>query len=312
MAVLEPSSPSLVPRRRAGRHADGCGASAEPFAIGAFDPDQVIGSHARARAVRTARARPGADRGGPHRARSCRVDLSHRRGSDRHACATPGRRGGRFGSGRWPRFRAISRWSFWSPLSGVRTSRWSFAPAAQAELLRGLEALAIDVVLTNLVPGARYVQPLSRARPLQTACQPDRYAAAARSRSRSLVELIGTEPLVLPTPESALRASFDALVERLGVVPKIAAEVDDMAMLRLLTRANAGLAVIPPIVVRDELNAGILVERAQFDGISERFCASPCSGVSRTPSSPNCSTHSSSIAGDGMALKPKHRVRLPA
>jgi LysR family transcriptional regulator, transcriptional activator of nhaA len=70
-----------------------------------------------------------------------------------------------------------------------------------------------------------------------------------------------------------LRASFDALVERLGVVPRIAAEADDMAMLRLLTRAKAGLAVIPPIVVRDELAAGILVERARFEGITERFFA---------------------------------------
>ena len=46
-----------------------------------------------------------------------------------------------------------------------------------------------------------------------------------------------------------------------------------MAMLRLLAREDAGLAVIPPIVVRDELASGRLVEAAQLDGIRENFLA---------------------------------------
>ena len=72
---------------------------------------------------------------------------------------------------------------------------------------------------------------------------------------------------------SGFRRSFDALADRLGIVPQIAAEIDDMAMLRLLAREGAGLAVIPPIVVRDELEAGILTEIQQLPGISETFYA---------------------------------------
>jgi LysR family transcriptional activator of nhaA len=79
--------------------------------------------------------------------------------------------------------------------------------------------------------------------------------------------------LVLPAPDTALRAAFDALTARLGVAPIIAAEADDMAMLRLLAREDMGLAVIPPIVVQDELATGILTEAAQLDGISETFLA---------------------------------------
>jgi len=37
-----------------------------------------------------------------------------------------------------------------------------------------------------------------------------------------------------------------------------AVEVDDMAMMRLLAREGVGLAVLPPIVVRDELASGEL------------------------------------------------------
>ena len=74
-------------------------------------------------------------------------------------------------------------------------------------------------------------------------------------------------------PETALRASFDAWLQRLGIFPRIAAEADDMAMLRLLARTGAGLAVIPPIVVRDELENGTLVEYSRLNAITENFFA---------------------------------------
>jgi LysR family transcriptional activator of nhaA len=70
-----------------------------------------------------------------------------------------------------------------------------------------------------------------------------------------------------------LRAGFDALVDRGDVVPRIAAEADDMAMLRLLARSGAGVAVIPPIVVQDELASGHLVELLQLPEITELFLA---------------------------------------
>jgi LysR family transcriptional activator of nhaA len=88
-----------------------------------------------------------------------------------------------------------------------------------------------------------------------------------------LASLLAREPIVLPPRETALRDAFDALTSRLGVVPAIAAEVDDMAMLRLLAREDAGLAVIPPIVVQDELAAGLLVEAVKLEGIAESFFA---------------------------------------
>jgi LysR family transcriptional activator of nhaA len=63
------------------------------------------------------------------------------------------------------------------------------------------------------------------------------------------------------------------MVERLGIVPRIAAEADDMAMMRLLARADAGIAIIPPIVVQDELASGSLVELARLNELTEVFCA---------------------------------------
>lgn len=57
------------------------------------------------------------------------------------------------------------------------------------------------------------------------------------------------------------------------MTPQVVAEADDMAMLRLLAREDAGLAVLPPIVVQDELTQGVLLEAAQLPGIQEVFYA---------------------------------------
>jgi LysR family transcriptional activator of nhaA len=46
-----------------------------------------------------------------------------------------------------------------------------------------------------------------------------------------------------------------------------------MAMLRLLAREDAGLAVLPPIVVRDEIASGTLIEVDRLPAIAAGFFA---------------------------------------
>lgn len=79
--------------------------------------------------------------------------------------------------------------------------------------------------------------------------------------------------LVLPGPRSALRAQFDALCVAAGVQPRLRAEVDDMAMLRLLARDSGWLAVLPGVVVQDELRNGVLVSVGESEALQERFYA---------------------------------------
>lgn len=162
---------------------------------------------------------------------------------------------------------------FLAPLIGRDDVEVVLRSGTQESLLRGLEALALDVVLTNLVPardaGSPYLVRRLAEQPVSLVGSPDRRIEG----SGALEQLLTEAPLILPTPETSLRAGFDALTDRLGIVPRIAAEADDMAMLRLLVRAGAGVAVIPPIVVRDELVAGTLVELHRLPDITELFCA---------------------------------------
>ena len=79
--------------------------------------------------------------------------------------------------------------------------------------------------------------------------------------------------MALPGPRHALRAQFDALCATAGVHPRLRAEVDDMAMLRLIARDSGWLAVLPEVVVQDELRAGMLVIVGYSTVLLERFYA---------------------------------------
>lgn len=142
----------------------------------------------------------------------------------------------------------------------------------QQALLADLESHAIDVVLTNLMPqrdaGREWlVHPLAEQQ-VSLVGNPARLGG-----ERSLAHMLASQPIVVPTMENSVRVGFDALCDRLGVRPTLRAEIDDMALLRVLARADVGLAVVPPIVVRDELESGALEELAPLPGLTETFHA---------------------------------------
>jgi LysR family transcriptional activator of nhaA len=162
---------------------------------------------------------------------------------------------------------------FLRPLIGRADVEVVLRSGSQEELLRGLDGIALDVILTNVAPArdatSHWLVHRLDEQPVSLIGTRNRVGPAPPS----LRELLATHPLIVPTRETGLRAAFDALAARLQVTPIYAAEVDDMAMIRLLARADAGLAIIPPIVVRDELLSGSLVEASRLDGIGETFFA---------------------------------------
>lgn len=122
-------------------------------------------------------------------------------------------------------------------------------------LLRTLEDLALDVVLLTEPPPREQFPSLLAHRIAEQAVAI--HGTAQRLEHDTLTSLLASEPVILPT-ESSIRTGFDSLVARLGVTPRIAAVVDDMAMVRLLARDNVGLAITPALVLADELAQGLL------------------------------------------------------
>lgn len=143
---------------------------------------------------------------------------------------------------------------------------------ALSDLMEELEHHRLDIVLTNVQPSRS-----SRFNWVSHSLAEQRASLVGRARARpyakSLRALCTNETFVLPTVASGLRQAFDALVAREKARPNIVAEVDDMAMLRLLAREHDSLALVPPIVVKDELTNGRLVEVASLPSTKEVFFA---------------------------------------
>lgn len=161
---------------------------------------------------------------------------------------------------------------FLKPVLGRDDVEVILRSGSRAELFEALTMLQLDLVLSNHPPNtdarSTFIVHRIAEQPvgligIPSICPP----------GLSLKERLSSSPLVLPAISSGPRSDFDALLSRMGIKPKIAAEVDDMAMVRLLAREGVGLAVIPPIVVKDELASGELVDTAHLPEIREIFFA---------------------------------------
>lgn len=140
------------------------------------------------------------------------------------------------------------------------------------ELVQRLGVHKLDVVLSNRAPAsgaedALHVRRVSR----QPVCligppqQDGREFAFPRDLERVR--------LLLPGHNSDIRSQFDVLCEELALDLDIFAEVDDMAMLRLLARDSGSVALLPPVVVQDELLSGALEEYCVVPDVYENFYA---------------------------------------
>jgi LysR family transcriptional regulator, transcriptional activator of nhaA len=140
------------------------------------------------------------------------------------------------------------------------------------ELLVMLHTHQVDLILSNQTARRDAETPwhshLLEEQPVSLVGTP-----AWQKKQLSFPEDFRDVPLILPTLESNARAGFDRLLAAAGVRPNIMAEVDDMAMLRLLAREGDCLALVPPVVVRDEIERGELVETHRIPQLKEAFYA---------------------------------------
>ncbi|MEM9456161.1 MAG: LysR family transcriptional regulator [Myxococcota bacterium] len=164
------------------------------------------------------------------------------------------------------------QFSFFEPMLGRADFELRIVSGVFDDLLVALREHRLDVVLANrFAPreeGSSWVSHRI-AEQAVSLVGPSHH----RGKHRSLRAWLAQEPLIVPPHDSSIRIGFDALVDRLGISPRVVAEVDDMAMLRLVARSGVGLAVVPPIVVTHELEEGRLVELHRIPDLEETFYA---------------------------------------
>jgi LysR family transcriptional activator of nhaA len=160
--------------------------------------------------------------------------------------------------------------SFVRPLLAAPNVRLCLESGSLTELLARLEEHALDLVLSNRAPRRDVATPLRCRR---VARQEVSLVAAKRRRKFVFPDDVDERPMIVPGRQSDIRSEFDAMCERLGVRVRIMAEVDDMATMRLLARDTDALALVPTVVVRDELRDGALHEQCVVPGLFENFYA---------------------------------------
>jgi LysR family transcriptional activator of nhaA len=141
-----------------------------------------------------------------------------------------------------------------------------------SDLLARLSVHGLDLVLSNRRVHRDTQNPWQSHR---IARQPVSLVGKRRRSKRPFVfpEDLSTYPIVLPSLESEIRAGFDLLCEQHRATYRVLAEVDDMAMLRLLARDTDAMALVPTVVVQDELRTGVLVEYCVVPQLFEDFYA---------------------------------------
>ena len=158
------------------------------------------------------------------------------------------------------------------PLFGKPGLRLSLESGSLAELLGRLQVHNLDVVFSNRAVIAEAGKAWRCVRiDHQSVCLvgPPR----PRGKPLRLPADLSRARIVLPGQSSDIRSQFDLWCEKHRLRIDIAAEVDDMAMLRLLARDSGAITVLPEVVVQDELREGRLQRYCAVSGVFENFYA---------------------------------------
>jgi LysR family transcriptional regulator, transcriptional activator of nhaA len=161
--------------------------------------------------------------------------------------------------------------AFLAPLLNEESVSLVLQSGSFGELLARLRTHELDVVLSNrrVHEDAEHAWRCTRIARQQVSLIGHR----RRGRPFRFPDDVAKVPLILPSRDSEVRSGFDVLCERHGLRPTIVAEVDDMALLRLLARDLQAVALVPAVVVRDELKSGKLHEYCTVPDLYEEFFA---------------------------------------
>jgi LysR family transcriptional activator of nhaA len=164
------------------------------------------------------------------------------------------------------------QFDFVQPILADTRTKVVVVAGALDELTRQLHEHKLDLVLSNIPLRADHEQnifnhPLGEVPVFLVG---GKKLKVARPRFPQFLKDV---PLFLPSRQSDVRADFDLMLANSGVEPFVHAEVDDMALLRLLALSGEGLALVSKIVVERELQSSKIKFMLRVPGLAEKYYA---------------------------------------
>ncbi len=159
--------------------------------------------------------------------------------------------------------------AFVTPLMNNPKIKLMIFAKGQTNLLNDLSNYELDLILTNIeVRGTAKQSWQCQLLTKQPICV---IGHPGLNLSQHFNEKYSKVDWILPLSGSPIRAAFDGLCAQYQFQPNIFGEADDMAMMRLLTRDTKALAVMPSVVVKDEISSGNLTAYTTLPNIFENF-----------------------------------------
>lgn len=137
-----------------------------------------------------------------------------------------------------------------------------------SELSEALQQHRLDIVLSNMPVRSDQDQDLFNQRIAELPiCLVGhrRFKKPAAAWPKALNGL----PCFVPTMETRIRNNWEHYCEQHGVRPEILAEVEDMALLRILALSGKGCSLVPQVVVQDEILSKKLHVIERFKSMTE-------------------------------------------
>lgn len=142
----------------------------------------------------------------------------------------------------------------------------------QDELLSRLKAHQLDLILSNFKPtptaNNAIKSQLIANQQISIVGKP-----LGKNQTFKFPEDLTNYKLLMPGTGTEMRAGFDEICYKQEIRYNIMAEINDMPALRLLVRDSDCIALLPIVVVQDEIKNNVLAEYCKIPGLFENFYA---------------------------------------
>jgi LysR family transcriptional activator of nhaA len=141
------------------------------------------------------------------------------------------------------------------------------------DLLAALAVQSFDMVITDAPVGPHLKVRAYNHLLGESAVMFFATAALARTHRRRFPKSLDGAPVLLPTENTTLRRSLDQWFERVGVRPRIVAEIEDTALLKAFGQHGAGIFPAPEVLAAEVRRQYRVETLGQAAEVRERFYA---------------------------------------